>query len=97
MKGINQEEHRLLQEQPLNLVPIDEHFIERRTVSGLIIPMPDGEKKLMVVTPISGMALGLWRRQLNAKIFTVQGDMVFNVDLDSYKEYENFEQGRGRL
>ena len=91
-RGINADEHKILLEQPLNLLPYGTEFKEHRVVQGLIIP-PDGNKQ-MVITPVSGLVFGLWRKQLNAGVFQIEGDMVFKPDESTYKEFVR-EQGKG--
>lgn len=85
-KGLNQYEHQLLREQPLNLVPYPDEFSEKRTVSGLIIPMGTEFNKVMLRKDVSGVVLGLWRKHLKARVFHVSGEMIFKADLETYYE-----------
>lgn len=85
-RGLNQYEHQRLSEQPLKLVPYGEEFSEKRTVAGLIIPSGEEIQKFMLQKDVSGLVLGLWRKQLKARVFYVSGEMVFKVDKETYKE-----------
>lgn len=86
---LNQEEHKLLKDQPVKLHPLEEDYVEEAIFSGLVIDMPDGKKKFIQVNrKVSGLVFGLWRRHLHARPFTVRGTLTFKADLDTYKEYD---------
>jgi hypothetical protein len=81
--------HDAIETQPLQYVNIDEPFQEIRTVSGFILP--GGSTKLMVVSHnVSGEVFGIWRKQLNAKVFTVKVEAMFKANLDTYKEQTGY-------
>jgi len=86
-KRLNQSEHDAILTQSLVLIPLEEEYHKTRTVSGLILP---GGIKVMVMEDVSGLVFGLWRKQLNAKPFTVRGETIFKADLETYKELPTF-------
>ncbi len=83
MKRLNQDEHKAINEQGLVLVPLEEEWHQTRTVSGLILPTG---LKVMVMEEVSGVVFGLWRKQLKANVFTVQGETTFKANLETYRE-----------
>lgn len=87
--------HDAIETQPLQYVNIDEPFQEIRTVSGFILP--GGSTKLMVVSHnVSGEVFGIWRKQLNAKVFTVKVEAMFKANLDTYKEQTGYKTKQDR-
>lgn len=76
---MKQNEKQMVQTEPFTPVPYGE-YSEVRSVSGLILP---GGIKVMVVKPVSGMTFGIYRRQLKADAFTVQGTWTFVPDDDT--------------
>lgn len=82
---MKQNEKQMMQIEPVKLEPYGP-YEETRTMSGLIIP---GGTKLLSVAPVSGMTFGIYRRQLKAKVFTVQGTWTFVPNDETIKVIQN--------
>jgi hypothetical protein len=45
---------------------------------------------MVVSHNVSGEVFGIWRKQLNAKVFTVKVEAMFKANLDTYKEQTGY-------
>lgn len=53
----------------------------------------DSVQKVILQKEVSGLVLGLWRKQLKARVFHVSGSMVFKMDESTYKELPRKDEG----